>query len=68
MSTATFDVKGMTCGHCVGAVSTELAKIPGVSDVAVDLEHGKVTVTSDAPVDEVAVREAVDEAGFELGS
>jgi copper ion binding protein len=66
MTTASYKVKGMTCGHCVNAVSTEVAALEGVSDVAVDLDTGNVTVTSDAPVDVDALRAAVDEAGYEL--
>lgn len=66
MTTATYDVKGMTCGHCVNAVSSEIAQLPGVTDVAVDLDSGKVMVTSDAPLGVDAVRGAVDEAGYEL--
>ena len=68
MTTATYDVKGMTCGHCVSAVSGELTKLDGVQTVDVELETGKVTVTSDRPLDDAAVREAVDEAGYELAS
>ncbi|MGI5178595.1 heavy-metal-associated domain-containing protein [Dactylosporangium sp. CA-152071] len=66
MSTTTYAVKGMTCGHCVQAVSTEVGKVPGVTDVRVDLEAGAVTVTSDGPADEQAVAVAVDEAGYEV--
>ena len=65
-ATTTYDVMGMTCGHCVSAVSGELAKLPGVGDVAVDLDTGKVTVTSREPLEVEAVRAAVDEAGYEL--
>ena len=65
-TTSTYDVKGMTCGHCASSVSTELNKLPGVNDVAVDLGAGKVTVSSDQPLDTDTVRSAVDEAGFEL--
>jgi copper chaperone CopZ len=65
-TTTTYDVKGMTCGHCVAAVSGEIAGLPGVQDVAVDLGTGTVTVTSDQPLDADAVRAAVDEAGYEL--
>lgn len=65
-TSATYDVKGMTCGHCVSAVSGELAKLPGVDDVAVDLDTGKVTVTSAQPLDLDAVRASVNEAGYEL--
>ncbi|GAA2108639.1 heavy-metal-associated domain-containing protein [Actinomadura alba] len=66
MTTTDYIVKGMTCGHCVSAVSAEVGQIPGVTDVKADLATGRVTVTSDAPLDEQPVREAVDEAGYEL--
>ncbi len=66
MTTSTYTVTGMTCGHCVNAVSSEVGKLPGVSDVAVDLATGTVTVTSETPLDPQAVRAAVDEAGYEL--
>jgi len=65
-TTNTYDVKGMTCEHCVNAVSTELAKLPGVHDVDVDLDGGKVTVTSDTDLEVDAVEAAVDEAGYAL--
>ena len=68
MTKATYDVKGMSCDHCVNSVSNEIGKLPGVTDVAVDLDSGKVTVTSATPLDADSVRAAVDEAGFELGS
>lgn len=66
MTEATYSVKGMTCDHCVRAVKTEVGKIPGVSSVAVDLGDGRVTVMSDEPVDPGTIREAVEEAGFEV--
>ncbi|SCE78900.1 heavy-metal-associated domain-containing protein [Micromonospora mirobrigensis] len=66
MVTTTYQVQGMTCGHCVNSVSTEVRAIPGVDDVQVDLASGRVTVTSDQPVDPEAVRAAVDEAGYDL--
>jgi copper chaperone CopZ len=56
----------MTCGHCVSAVTEEVTAVPGVTGVDVDLASGRLTVTSDAPVDESTVRAAVDEAGYEL--
>ena len=65
-STSTYTVSGMTCGHCVSAVTEEVGKIPGVSDVRVDLATGAVEVASAAPVDIAAVRDAVEEAGYEL--
>jgi copper ion binding protein len=66
MTTTTYTVKGMTCGHCVNAVSTEVGALPGVREVGVDLATGGVTVTSDRPLDVEAVRGAVEEAGYEL--
>ena len=66
MTTAQYTVQGMTCGHCVNAVDAEVRRIPGVTDVAVDLASGTVTVTSDAPLAPEAGRDAVDEAGYEL--
>jgi copper chaperone CopZ len=66
VSTSTYTVVGMTCGHCVNAVSGEVSSLPGVTDVEVDLDSGRLTVTSDTPMDDDAVRAAVDEAGYEL--
>ncbi|MGC5309882.1 heavy-metal-associated domain-containing protein [Micromonospora zamorensis] len=66
MITTTYQVQGMTCGHCVNSVSTEIGAISGVSNVAVDLASGQVTVTSEAPLDPATVRAAVDEAGYDL--
>jgi copper chaperone len=65
MSTTTYQVTGMTCGHCVQAVTSEVSAIDGVTDVQVDLESGRVDVTGDG-VTEAAVRAAVDEAGYAL--
>ncbi|GGU26902.1 heavy-metal-associated domain-containing protein [Lentzea flava] len=66
MAESTFTVKGMTCGHCVSSVTEEVSQISGVRQVDVDLPTGKVTITSDEPVAEDAVRAAVSEAGYEL--
>jgi copper chaperone CopZ len=66
MTTTTYAVTGMTCEHCVHAVSGELSGLDGVSRVEVDLEPGgesKVTVTSAAVLTEQAVAAALDEAG-----
>jgi copper ion binding protein len=58
----------MTCGHCVSSVTEEVSQISGVQKVDVDLATGKVTVTSDEPVAEDALRAAVTEAGYELAT
>ena len=64
--TSSYTVTGMTCGHCVASVTEEIEAIPGVQQVAVDLASGAVTVTSDKPLDDATVREAVTEAGYQL--
>ncbi|MFP5071701.1 heavy-metal-associated domain-containing protein [Pseudonocardia nantongensis] len=66
MSTATYTVTGMTCQHCVASVTEEVGELDGVTGVEVDLPTGAVTVTSDAPVADDAVRSAVEEAGYQL--
>jgi copper chaperone CopZ len=66
--TNTYTVTGMTCSHCVQAVTGELSSLPGVEEVRVDLSSGAVTVTSEAPLAENDVRAAVDEAGYDLAN
>jgi copper chaperone len=62
--TVTYSVPGMHCAHCERAVSDELAAVPGVERVAVDLETKVVAVTG-AALDDAALRAAIDEAGYE---
>ena len=69
MTTTTYTVRGMTCGHCVAAVTEEVQGISGVSGVEIELVEGgdsPVTVSSESPLDVEAVRAAIDEAGYEL--
>ncbi len=66
MSESTYTVTGMTCGHCVASVTEEVSEVAGVESVDVVLETGSLTVTSSQPVDEDAVRAAVEEAGYQL--
>jgi copper ion binding protein len=68
MSTVTVTVTGMTCGHCASSVREEVADIPGVTAVDVDLATGKVTVDSDHEVGPYAIQNAVEEAGYQLAS
>lgn len=66
MTSQTFPVTGMTCGHCAAAVTEELKELPGVTEVSVDLVAegvSQVTVTSDDPITEGDVAAALDEAG-----
>ena len=65
-TTTTYQITGMTCAHCVSAVSQELSALPGVRDVEVDLGAGTATVISDAVLPLDAVGHAVDEAGYQL--
>lgn len=64
--TTRYEVTGMTCDHCVAAVTGELTRLPGVQAVSVDLPTGAVAVTSDAPLPAEQVRAAVDQAGYAL--
>jgi len=65
-TTAVYTVDGMTCGHCVNSVTEEVGGVGGVTGVKVDLDDKRVTVTSEGPVDDAAIRAAIDEAGYEV--
>ncbi|RLV08860.1 copper-transporting ATPase [Streptomyces griseocarneus] len=64
--TTVYQVTGMTCGHCESAVTEEVSAVAGVTSVKAVAATGLVTVVSAGPLDEEAVRAAVDEAGYEL--
>lgn len=64
MSTQTFTVTGMTCGHCVDSVTEEISEIKGVTAVVVELESGLVTVEAESEIDRELVVAAVTEAGY----
>ncbi len=66
VGTTTFQVSGMTCGHCERAIRQEIGQVPGVRSVAVDLPNGTVTVSVDHAVDRADIAAAVDEAGYAL--
>ena len=68
MRTSTYMVSGMTCEHCVRSVTEEVSEVSGVTGVDVDLGSGRVTVSSERPVDDAAVRAAVSEAGYQVVS
>ena len=65
-ATTSWQVVGMTCGHCVSAVREELTAIDGVRSVDVELESGTVTVVSEGPLEPRSVAAAVEEAGYQL--
>lgn len=58
-----YSVAGMSCQHCVNAITTEVGQVPGVTAVVVDLEAKTVTVEA-TDADDAAVRSAIDEAGY----
>ncbi|MDR1790666.1 MAG: cation transporter [Propionibacteriaceae bacterium] len=62
MGISTYQVKGISCGHCVAAIKEEVGAIPGVTEVALDTT-GVLQITSDAPVDAAALQAALAEAG-----
>lgn len=63
----TYSVPGMSCEHCRTAIVTEVSQVAGVRAVDVDLENKRVTV-SGSGVEDAAIREAIDEAGYEVAS
>lgn len=65
-TTTVYRVTGMTCGHCEGAVTSEISALPGVTSVKAVAASGEVTVVSAAPLADEDVRAAVDEAGYEF--
>jgi len=67
MQTLLYSVPGISCGHCRTAITGEVNRIAGVSAVDVDLEDKLVTVTGDG-VDDAAVRDAIDEAGYDIAA
>ncbi|MDT4996613.1 MAG: hypothetical protein QOD45_681 [Pseudonocardiales bacterium] len=68
MPSQTFTVTGMTCQHCVHAVTTEFSSLPGVTAATVDLASGAVTVHSERTITPAEAAMAADEAGYELAS
>ena len=63
----TIKVNGMTCKHCVQAVTNALKGIDGVKNVSVDLGKGEASFEEDAPVDMETIKKAVQEAGYQVG-
>ena len=68
ITTTTFTITGMTCSHCVKAVTEEICKLDGVTAVHIDLATGTAAVESDQRLDAAAVAAAVDDAGYEVAS
>ena len=68
MTNTQYSVTGMTCGHCVASVREEVAQLPGVESVDVDLKSGLLTVESSRALTDAEVIAAVDEAGYEAAA
>jgi copper chaperone len=68
MAEASYTITGMTCEHCVRSVTEEVGQLDGVQQVDVDLESGRLTVTSQDPLALDDVSAAVAEAGYELAA
>ena len=66
MTTSTYTVTGMTCGHCVSSVREEVGEVAGVTEVAVDLGSGRVEVSGSGPLDDKAIRAAIEDAGYQV--
>ena len=61
-----FEIKGMTCGHCEGRVTTEIMTIPGVTEVIASAEKANVTVESEAEISQESIELAVQRAGYSV--
>jgi copper chaperone CopZ len=68
MTSSNFTVVGMTCNSCAMTVTEEVTQVPGVQDVAVELATGRLTVTSHAALDPALIKDAVEEAGYQLSA
>ena len=62
----TIKITGMSCGHCVMAVTKALGGIDGIKDVHVDLEKGEAAFTEEKPIDRALIRERIVKAGFDV--
>ncbi len=65
--TSTIKIKGMSCQHCVMAVTNALKEVPGLSRVNVDLQNGSATVEHEQPIDMKLVKSVVEREGYQIG-
>ena len=66
METRSITVTGMSCDHCARAIRAEIGKLPGVAEIDVDVAAGRVRITGQALPGDAALRDAVEEAGYEF--
>ncbi|MEX1079145.1 MAG: heavy metal-associated domain-containing protein [Homoserinimonas sp.] len=64
MSTSEYQITGMTCGHCEMSIREEISQIPGIDEIQVSAQTGKLVVSSATSIEDAAVLAAVDEAGY----
>ena len=64
MASNDYQVTGMTCGHCEMSIREEVSEIPGVQDIQVSAQTGKLNVTGEGEIDDAKVLAAVEEAGY----
>lgn len=64
MAANEYQVTGMTCGHCEMSIREEVGEIPGVQDIQVSAQTGKLNVTAEGEIDDAKVLAAVEEAGY----
>ncbi|MEU4182846.1 heavy-metal-associated domain-containing protein [Micrococcus luteus] len=64
MASNDYQVAGMTCGHCEMSIREEVSEIPGVQDIQVSAQTGKLNVTAEGEIDDAKVLAAVEEAGY----
>jgi copper chaperone CopZ len=62
----TYDIKGMTCGHCEGRVTSEILSIPGVIEVIASAEKANVTIESDGEISQESIEFAIGRAGYSV--
>jgi len=67
LSTITYSVPDISCGHCRTAITSEVSTVAGVESVEVDVDAKTVTVTAE-PLDEIALIAAIDDAGYEVSA
>ena len=65
MTTNSYDVTGMSCGHCEAAIRDEVSQIPNINEIEVSAATGRLVVSADGLIDDAAVIDAVDEAGYQ---
>jgi copper ion binding protein len=64
MTTVTYTVPAISCGHCTHTIETEVGEIQGVQSVKADEATKKVVITFDAPADETKIKALLAEIDY----